>query len=166
MPVLYKRILIPTDGSAASSAAARAGVAFAKECHAETVGIHVAPEYRFPLYAQTIPPEIPPDYPTQDEYEASARKAGETYLSEIRDAAIAAGLAFTGIVVFSDSPAEQIVDAAEKYGCDLIFMGSHGRGGLGQLLLGSVTSKVLSACRTPVLVYRLQRSAARRGAAG
>lgn len=160
MPVLYKRILIPTDGSAISSAAARAGVEFAKECNAETIGIHVAPEYLFPIYAQTIPPEIPPDYPTRDEYRASARKAGETYLKEIQDAAVAAGLTFTGAVVFSDSPAKQIVDAAEKYGCDLIFMGSHGRGGLGQLLVGSVTSKVLSTCRIPVLVYRLQQDAA------
>lgn len=159
--MLYKRILIPTDGSAVSSAAARAGVGFAKECNAETIGIHVAPEYMFPLYAQTVPPEIPPDYPTEQEYKASARKAGEDYLKEIRDAAVAAGLTFTGVVVFSDSPAKEIVDAAEKYGCDLIFMGSHGRGGLGQLLLGSVASKVLSACRIPVLVYRLRQDAAR-----
>ena len=40
-------------------------------------------------------------------------------------------------------------------GCDLIFMGSHGRSGWGQLLLGSVTNKVLSHTTKPVLVHRL-----------
>lgn len=154
--MLYKRILIPTDGSAISNAAARAGVEFARELRADILGIYVAPAYAYPIYAETIPA----DYMTEDEYNAAMRKAGESYLKEIRDAAAAAGLKFTGSVVFSDSPATQIVEAAEKNDCDLIFMGSHGRGGLGQLLLGSVTSKVLSTCQIPALVYRLKRNAA------
>jgi nucleotide-binding universal stress UspA family protein len=44
---------------------------------------------------------------------------------------------------------------AEERGCDLIFMGSHGRSGWGQILLGSVTNKVLSHTTKPVLVHRL-----------
>lgn len=154
--MLYNKILIPTDGSAISNAAARAGIEFAKGFKAETLGLYVAPEYAYPIYAETIPT----DYMTEEQYDASMRKAGESYLKEIQDAAAAAGLKFTGSVVFSDSPATQIIDAAKKNGCDLIFMGSHGRGGLGQLLLGSVTSKVLAACDIPVLVYRLKRDAA------
>jgi nucleotide-binding universal stress UspA family protein len=49
----------------------------------------------------------------------------------------------------------KICEVAEKYGCDLIFMGSHGRSGWGHLLLGSVTNKVLSHTVKPVLVHRL-----------
>jgi nucleotide-binding universal stress UspA family protein len=47
------------------------------------------------------------------------------------------------------------VAVAEAQQCDLIFMGSHGRSGWGQLLLGSVTNKVLSHTTRPVLVHRL-----------
>lgn len=152
----YQRILIPTDGSDISNAAAHAGIEFAKELNAESIGIYVAPEYSFPIYTDSIPP----NFPTPEEYETLARKAGEKYLKEIQDAAVSAGLKFTPIIEFSDSPARQIVEAAEKNGCNLIFMGSHGRGGLSRLLLGSVTSKVLSTCQIPVLVYRAKKDTA------
>jgi len=49
-----------------------------------------------------------------------------------------------------------IVQVAEEDGCDLIFIGSHGRSGLSRLLLGSVTAKVLSLATTAVLVYRVK----------
>ena len=49
----------------------------------------------------------------------------------------------------------KIVEVAAERHCDLIFMGSHGRSGWGQLLLGSVTNKVLSHSKIPVLVHRL-----------
>jgi nucleotide-binding universal stress UspA family protein len=46
------------------------------------------------------------------------------------------------------------VRAAKRVHADLIVMASHGRGGLGSLLLGSTTQKVLAACRIPVLIHR------------
>ena len=61
----------------------------------------------------------------------------------------------SAITAFADSAALKIVEVAEQHDCDLIFMGSHGRSGLGQLLLGSVTNKVLSHTLKPVLVHRL-----------
>lgn len=155
--MLYQRILIPTDGSEISHAAAYAGVEFAKEFNAEVIGIYVAPDYSYPIYAEAIPPS----YPTLEEIKDSATKTGEKYLKEIQDAAISAALKFTPIIEFSDSPARQIVEVAEKNACDLIFIGSHGRSGLGQLLLGSVTYKILSTCQIPVLVYRVKKETAR-----
>ena len=53
-----------------------------------------------------------------------------------------------------DKPYADIITAAEANGCDLIFMASHGRSGVGALLLGSETQKVLAHSRIPVLVYR------------
>ncbi|WP_368855934.1 universal stress protein [Escherichia coli] len=47
-----------------------------------------------------------------------------------------------------------IIDAAERHGCDVIFMASHGRRGLAGLLLGSETQKVLTHTEIPVIVYR------------
>jgi nucleotide-binding universal stress UspA family protein len=51
-------------------------------------------------------------------------------------------------------PYQAIIAAASDRGCDLIVMGSHGRGGLAAVVLGSVTTKVLTHTKTPVLVYR------------
>ena len=47
-----------------------------------------------------------------------------------------------------------IIDAAERHGCDVIFMASPGRRGLAGLLLGSETQKVLTHTEIPVIVYR------------
>jgi nucleotide-binding universal stress UspA family protein len=150
---MYKKILIPTDGSPLSKEAARAGVDFAAYHGAEIIGIFVAPEYVSPLYASMIPP-------SRVEYEDALRKIGLEYLNDIQDAANAAGLKFFGYIEFSASPAREIVRTAEDNGCELIFMGSHGRSGLGQLVLGSVTTKVLALCQIPVLVYRSKQAAA------
>jgi nucleotide-binding universal stress UspA family protein len=54
----------------------------------------------------------------------------------------------------SDSPYDTIIWVADKRGCDLIMMASHGRKGIGALLLGSETQKVLTHSKIPVLVYR------------
>ena len=51
-------------------------------------------------------------------------------------------------------PAEGILETAGKTGCDLIVMASHGRRGLGRLLLGSVAAKVLTRSTLPVLICR------------
>ncbi len=56
--------------------------------------------------------------------------------------------------VESDEPHRAILDAAQRLGCDLIVMASHGRRGLGALLLGSETQKVLTHSTLPVLVWR------------
>jgi nucleotide-binding universal stress UspA family protein len=53
-----------------------------------------------------------------------------------------------------DTPYKGIIDAAKKHKCDVIFMASHGRRGVSGLLMGSVTQKVLTHCKIPVLVFR------------
>ena len=150
---MYKKVLVPTDGSEVSSAAAIKGVAFAASIGAEVVAIYVAPEYQYPVYVEIIPPS----YPSEDEYQNTMKKSGGVYLKPIEDAAQAAGVKYTGVTAFSDVPAEQIVDTVQKQGCDLVFMGSHGRTGLGRFLLGSVTTRVLALCPVPVLVDRLEK---------
>lgn len=153
---MYKKILIPTDGAPVSTVAAHAGVAFAQLVSAEILSVFVAPEYQYSIYFEMVPP----NYPNVEEYKASMSKAGEECFKEIKDAADKAGLRFSGMTVFADATAQAIVKVAEDNGCDLIFMGSHGRSGWGQLLLGSVTAKVLSMCQIPVLVYRAKQNAA------
>jgi len=150
---MYKKILIATDGSAVSRHTACAGVEFARQMGAEVLALYVAPAYQYPVYVEIVPPT----YPSEDEYVEQMRRVGNDLLGAVIQACSDAGLRSEGMTSFSDSPALEIVAVAERQGCDLLFMGSHGRSGWGQLLLGSVTSKVLSHTSKPVLVHRLLR---------
>ena len=69
------------------------------------------------------------------------------------------GVGFAGRrpYVFADPGSDRrqrIVDAANKNGCDVIAMGSHGKGGVKQFFVGSETTRVLSHTKIPVMVYR------------
>lgn len=150
---MFNKIMIPTDGSELSTAAALEGVAFAADNGSEVTGVYVAPEYQYPVYVEIIPPT----YPIEEEYNALMRKVGMEYLQPIQKVAQEAGIRFSSLVLFSNSAGSAIAEAAQEQKCDLIFMGSHGRSGLGQLLLGSVTTKVLNLCQIPVLVHHLRK---------
>ena len=150
---MYMKILLPTDGSPLATAALEAGAEFAALCRADIVGLYVAPEYQYPVSIEIIPPS----YPTEDEYVAATRKSGDEYLAGLRRAAAESGLKYIGMTAYSNKPAHKIVEVAREQDCDLIFIGSHGRTGIEQLILGSVTTKVLSLCDIPVLVYRKAR---------
>ena len=150
---MYQKILITTDGSSVSQHTACAGVKFARQMGAEVLALFVAPEYQYPVYVEIVPPA----YPSEEEYVQQMKRLGEEYMGSIMRAADGCGLKHACMTAFSDAAALKIVDVAEQQHCDLIFMGSHGRSGWGQLLLGSVTNKVLSHTTKPVLVHRLIR---------
>ncbi|UGQ45041.1 universal stress protein [Massilia endophytica] len=148
---MYRKILVTTDGSAVSRMTACAGVSFAQQMGAEVLALFVAPEYQYPIYVEIIPPS----YPSEEEYRAAMARAGAEHVQSIVEACARKGVRCEAMTAFSESAALKIVDVAQNNGCDLIFIGSHGRSGWGQLLLGSVTNKVLSHTRIPVLVHRL-----------
>jgi nucleotide-binding universal stress UspA family protein len=150
---MYQKILITTDGSTVSQHTACAGVKFARQMGAEVLALFVAPDYQYPVYVEIVPPA----YPSEEEYAQQMQRLGEEYMGSIMRAAEGCGLKHACMTAFSDATALKIVDVAEQQHCDLIFMGSHGRSGWGQLLLGSVTNKVLSHTTKPVLVHRLIR---------
>ena len=84
---------------------------------------------------------------------AELRKEQATdVLDRTARAAKDAGVSCETIQVENAQPHEAIIAAAEDKGCDLIVMSSHGHSGLSVLLLGSVTNKVLTQAKTPVLV--------------
>lgn len=148
---MYRKILLTTDGSAVSNHTACAGVKFAKQMGAEILALYVAPEYQYPVYVEIIPPS----YPSEEEYMAQMQRIGGEHLSSIAAKAAALGVPARTLTAYAANAAKKIVEVAEEQQCDLIFMGSHGRSGWGQLLLGSVTNKVLSHTNKPVLVHRL-----------
>lgn len=145
---MYKRILIPTDGSDASRRAILAAVDFARETGAEVAGITVTPEF----HVLSADSEMLEDTPEQFAAASAARAA--RLLADIENAARDAGVACRTEHAVDDDPWAAIVAAAERLGCDLIAMASHGRHGLKGLLLGSETQKVLVHSTLPVLVHR------------
>jgi nucleotide-binding universal stress UspA family protein len=94
---------------------------------------------------------------TESRVEGTGGEAGErsmTPSSRAADAAKQAGVPCDTMQVENARPYQAIIAAASDKGCDLIAMASHGRGGLSAVVLGSVTNKVLTHTKTPVLVYR------------
>lgn len=147
---MFRNILVPTDGSALSRKAIKKAVALAQKTGARVSGFHVAPAYKFNVYADYIPP----DFLVPREYEARQKKVAARHLEVIRKECVSAGVRCTTGFVCSDFPADAIVKAAKKYKCDLVAMASHGRSGFSKLLLGSETQKVLAGTSIAVLVLR------------
>jgi nucleotide-binding universal stress UspA family protein len=85
-------------------------------------------------------------------YYEQIKKFAVSVLDRVANAAKEAGVACETIEVEDGQPHRAIIAAAEDKGCDLIVMSSCGRSGLSRLLIGSVTNKVLTYAKTPVLV--------------
>ena len=152
---MFKRILIPTDGSALSAKAANKGVCFARQIGAEVVALYVTQ----PFAATVGFDGMAAAYAITDEdYDKTAAEQAQKYLKAVLDRADTAGVKARGKAVSNFNVADGLVQAAEEEHCDLIFIGSHGRSGLSRLLLGSVTIKVLSLAKTAVLVYRVKEA--------
>ena len=147
---MFKHILIPTDGSPVAAKAVKAGLELAKEIGARVTAYYGLDPMPAPYYGDgyTV------DARAISDIEKSAQAAGEQALAKIAQAAKSAGVQFDGVIDKPATPYEGIIAAAKKARCDVIFMASHGRRGIAGLLLGSVTQKVLSHSKIPVLVYR------------
>ena len=147
---MFKHILVPTDGSALSDSTVARAVSFAKETGARITFFYSQPDFPMPIYGEgaLIDPTTP------EQFAKSAASEAEAILSKARGAAEADGVACDSDTAVNEVPYEAIIDAADRHGCDLIFMASHGRRGIAGLLLGSETQKVLTHSKTPVLVYR------------
>lgn len=147
---MYKHILIPTDGSALSKKAVKAGIAFAKSEKARVTAFFSPEQYEVMAYGEYFPPDLV----SRAEWETRARKSAEKVLADAEKQAKAAGVPYHGYFRASLAPWQAIVEAAKKKKCDLIFMASHGRTGIGGLLLGSQAAKVLAHSKVPVLIHK------------
>jgi nucleotide-binding universal stress UspA family protein len=145
---MYKRILVPTDGSDLSGQAVAAAIDYALCAGAVVVAFSVAQPYpMLPAVdgAMMIDPVID---------SAELQKLAQQAVDAVARTARAAGVACEPHTALSFLPYEEIIRAAAEYGCDVIFMASHGRRGLSRLLAGSQTQKVLAYSTIPVLVLR------------
>ncbi|MCA1247943.1 universal stress protein [Massilia sp. MS-15] len=145
---MYKRILLPTDGSEASRRAIQSAIDFARATGAELVAMTATPEFH------TLTTDSDMLEQTPEGYAQASQARGQRLLDEVLAAARDAGVPCTGVQVVSDEPYEAIIASARQHMCDLIVMASHGRRGIKGLLLGSETQKVLVHSAIPVLVHR------------
>ena len=150
---MFKKILIPTDGSPLSSQAANAGVMFARSINAEVVALHVTQPFAATIGFDGMAAAYAI---TDDAYEKASSEQAAKYIDAVMSRADTADVKATSLSVSNFNVADGIVQAAAESGADLIFIGSHGRSGLSRLLLGSVAAKVLSLAGTAVLVYRVK----------
>jgi len=145
---MFKKILVPTDGSKLSEKAVKRAVQLAKQTKASIKAVHVIPKFHTFTY-QSDMLEL-----TAKEYEASASAKARDYLGYVDRVAKAADVECDSDYAFSDQPFQEIIKSAQKGKCDLIVMASHGRRGIEGFLLGSETQKVLTHSSVPVLVLR------------
>ncbi len=141
-------ILAPTDGSALSLAATLKALDFARRLQARLVLFSAIPAYQYPIYVGGIPFE----YPSETDYQSQCRSIVAGYLGLVAELAAEQGVEVHQRVVFDSNAAQAIVAMAEDEHCSLIFMGSHGRGGLSRMFLGSVALKTLTLSHGAVLV--------------
>ena len=147
---MFKRILIPTDGSAVAAKAIKAGVALAKEMGASVTGYYAMEPPPTHVYGEGYLA----DRKLVAELERRSRDVAQRSVDEVSDAAKAAGVPCDTVVDKAVVPYKGIIQAAEERKCDAVFMASHGHRGLTGLLIGSVTQQVLTHSKIPVLVFR------------
>ncbi|MFM7657950.1 MAG: universal stress protein [Burkholderiaceae bacterium] len=145
---MFKKILLATDGSALSEKAAQAAFSFAAAQGASVVGLAVAEIYPFMLMPEA---GAMVDLST---YEELQDKSAQQAIERLKAMATTAKVPCETLSTRGVHPYEEIINTARDKGCDLIWMGSHGRKGLDRLLLGSQAQRVLSHATLPVMVYR------------
>lgn len=146
---MFKHVLIPTDGSALSERAISRAIAFAQETGARLTFFSAVAAEPLP-YVGEAGEHAGDTTECVEAADAVMKKA----LDKAQAEASAAGVTSGQALVHAEVPHDAIIAAAQTLGCDLIVMASHGRQGVTALLLGSVTQKVLTHTKIPVLVVR------------
>lgn len=144
---MFKKILVPTDGTELSAKAINGAVEVARQLGAQVVGVTVIEPYSYSSLSEYRPESF-------EDYEARMEKVARQRLEKLESVAKAANVPVETVIARSFSPYEAIIETAKERGCDAIFMASHGRRGLNAVLLGSETQKVLTHSTIPVMVYR------------
>lgn len=143
----FRRILHPTDFSAASRASFARAMALAKADRAELLLVHVLTP-QMPLGGNGyMSPQI------YDDLAAAAERSGQRHLRALEAKARKGGVRSKALLLHGPAD-QQIIRTARLRKADLIVIGTHGRTGLARLFLGSVASRVVAGARCPVLTVR------------
>jgi nucleotide-binding universal stress UspA family protein len=149
---MFRKMLIPIDGSPISIRAATSGVGFAKEIDSEVVFLHAILPYLPPYNA-----ELDVDSRAASLIEIATKEATADMLDTVEEIAKVKGVKYSSISEVSSHPEKLIDKTVRDLECDLIVIATHGRGAIGRFFLGSVTNRLLLIASVPVLIYRDQR---------
>jgi nucleotide-binding universal stress UspA family protein len=148
---MFKHILVAVDGSSTSSLALEQAIQLARELQAKLRLLHA-------VYDATLDFEI--EYPDTAVLWEALRGSGEEILKKAEaltgQAGVEAETKLLEIRRAHEHVAEEIAAEADAWPADLIILGTHGRRGLGRLLLGSVAERVARIASKPVLLVRGQ----------
>lgn len=145
---MFQRILLATDGSAASEHAAQLAVSLARQHGAEIVALFVVDPYPYLGIGEANPVGF-------DAYMAAAREQAAQAHAHVNELAQKGGAVKVDAVLVEDvAVIEGVLQAIKDRRCDLVVIGSHGRTGIARLMLGSVAAKVVAQSPVPVLVAR------------
>ena len=142
---MYKRILMPTDGSTCSEAAIQQGLELAKDLQAEVTFLFAIEDPVTTIYA----PEV---VSYQPELYEQLKKGGQEALERAKKLADELGVTAKLLLVERKHPSEAIHEIEKEF--DLIVMGTHGRRGFNRWMFGSVAEGVLRRAEKPCLMIR------------
>ncbi len=145
---MYERILIPLEHSAADDTILAHVRPLARLCRSELVLIHVADGWAARNQEQL------------KLRESEEMRADREYIERVCTALSADGLTCEAVLASGD-PSAEIAAAAEREGCDLIAMATHGHGFLNDVVRGSVANEVRHRSMVPVLLVRTPMTAKR-----
>lgn len=158
---MYRRIVVPLDGSTFAEQALSHAETLAACGETEIHVISVAPllEDQGLAVVDLYPIYVYRDY-LVDQTQETQRIRGELqdYLNGVVNRLQATGYKAKSCIRFGQ-PADEILGYAQEFGCDLIVMSTHGRSGVGRWVYGSVADKVLRGSNIPVLLVRVQEHA-------
>ena len=145
---MYKHLFVPVDGSELSHRAMDGSIALAKQLGARITGFVVEPD--LPITAATSKTQSLAERMQENETENEAHATA--LLGQFEARAFAAGVDFTPHHVTAYLVDQAIMDEAEKAGCDMIVIVTHGRGAIGEFIFGSHTKKIIAKSKLPVFV--------------
>jgi nucleotide-binding universal stress UspA family protein len=150
---MYRRILVPVDGSPTAERGLREAIDLAGP-NARLVLLHVIDDY--PMLVQMS------SMSAFEDLKRARLRLGEDVLASARSKAEEAGVQVDTVLreVVHARAADVIVEEAVKAHCDLIVMGTHGRRGVSRLTLGSEADLVIRISPVPVLLVRLDSTCA------
>ena len=149
---MYKKIVVPLDGSKLAECALPYAEEIAKGCNTEEVFL-VSVTERVKGYRSLDDPSQRMGQRLIPEALGKKEKQAQRYLDRIAKAMEAKGIKVSTEVLLW-KPAEAIIGYAKQSRCDLIVMASHGRSGPSRWAYGSVADKVLRSSQIPVLIVR------------
>lgn len=142
---MYKKILVPLDGSELAMKALGPAENLAKIFDSEIILFQVVPF--MPIYGS-------PELVTPLIVDERQKESAEKYLRKLAEDLNQKGIKAKAVVKTGHQIAIEIIDFAKENNIDLIVMCTHGRSGITRWVLGSVTLKVLTRAETPILLLR------------